>query len=143
MANQTANRECNRQEGRQLQLKSTNAHFYRGAAVVFNGTNDYVVKAGDTSGAQTAGVVAGEVDHTNDVAGDTSTRVEVYREGIFHFAYTGTAPKPGQKVCWSDDQTVALASVTTNDVLAGVVVEVDTTNSVCRVDISVAVKAGI
>ncbi len=140
MANQTVNREPSRQEGRQLALLASNLHFYRGALVAFNGTNNYVVKAADTAAMKIAGVVAGEVDNTALSAG--AGRVEVYREGVFTFATTGTAPKLGDKVYVSDDQTVAIASVPTNDIPVGVVVEIPETGY-ARVQIDVAVKGAL
>lgn len=145
MANQTADREPNRQEGRQLALPASNLRFYRGALVVFNGTNNYLVKAADTAAMKLAGVVAQSTDLTASVAGvDT---VEVYREGIFTFATSGAVPKLGDKVYIVDDQTVALASVTTNDVPVGVVVDTPTTSDTAtgyvRVQIDVAVKGAL
>lgn len=140
MSNQTAAREPNRQEGRQLALPASNLHFYRGALVAFNGTNNYLVKAADTAAMKIAGVVAGDFDLTSYVAG--AERCEVYREGVFEFATTGTAPKLGDKVYVSDDQTVAIASVTTNDIPVGTVVEIPSTG-LARVQIDVAVKGGL
>lgn len=140
MANQTANREPNRQEGRQLALLASNLHFYRGGIVVFNGTNNYVVKGADTAAMKLAGVVASEADLTDLSAGEG--RVEVYREGVFEFKTTGTAPKLGDKVYISDDQTVAIAATTTNDVPVGVVVEIPATGY-ARVQIDVAVKGAL
>lgn len=145
MANQTADREPNRQEGRQLALPASNLRFYRGSLVAFNGTNNYLVKAADTAAFKLAGVVAQSTDLTASVAGvDT---VEVYREGIFTFATSGAAPKLGDKVYMVDDQTVAIASVTTADIPVGIVVDVptssDTGTGFARVQIDVAVKGAL
>lgn len=137
MANQTANREPNRQEGKQLALKANNLHFYRGAAACFDGTTGLVIKAGDTAGAITAGVVAGEVDNTALAAG--AGRVELYREGVFEFVYGpggATDANVGDTVVWADDQTVTTAGVATNDITAGQIVEVVSATKV-RVQIKV------
>lgn len=145
MANQTADREAKRQEGRQLDLLAANLRFFKGALVAFNGTNNYVVKAADTAAMKVAGVVNQPVDLTASVAG--VDRVEVYREGIFSFAYSGTAPKLGDKVYVVDDQTVGVAATTTNDVPVGIVVDVPTTGdtpaNTCRVQIDVATKGAL
>jgi len=145
MSNQTADREPGRQEGRQLALPASNLRFYRGALVAFNGTNNYLVKAADTAAMKVAGVVAQSTDLTGASAG--AERVEVYREGVFTFAVSGTAPKLGDKVYVVDDQTVGIAATTTNDVPVGVVVDVptssDTATGYCRVQIDTAVKGAL
>lgn len=137
MANQTASREPNRQEGKQLALKANNLHFYRGAAAMFDGTTGFVIKAGDVAGGVTAGVVAGEVDLTSESAG--GARVELYREGVFEFTYGpggATDANVGDTVVWADDQTVTTAGAATNDVTAGQIVEVVSATKV-RVQIKV------
>lgn len=123
MANQTENREPNRQEGKQAAFPSAASHFYRGEGVSFAAATGYLAKMGDNAGDSFAGVVTRETDNSDAAAGDE--RVEVYREGVFEFAFSGTATQAdvGSDVYAVDSQTVALAATTTNDVLVGRIVE--------------------
>jgi len=125
MADQTTNREPDFQENFQKHLLASNLHFFRGEMVAWNGTNQYVVKAADTAAMKLAGVVRSETDLTAVAAG--AERVPVWRQGTFKFLTSGTAPKPGDLVYMVDSQTVAIASVTTNDIAVGTVEEIPAT----------------
>jgi hypothetical protein len=135
MANQTSDREPNRQEGLQLALKSNNLKFFRGALAMFDATSGLVVKAADTAGGVLAGVVAGQVDNTALAAG--VGRVELYRKGVFEFVYGpggATDALVGDTVVIADDQTVTTPGVAANDVTVGSIVEVVSATKV-RVEI--------
>lgn len=137
MTAQTANREPSRQEGKQLALKASNLHFYRGALAIFDATTGLVVKGADAAGGGLAGVVTGEVDLTSLAAG--AGRVELYREGVFEVTYGpggATDANVGDTVVIADDQTVTTAGVATNDVVAGQIVEVVSATKV-RIQIKV------
>lgn len=132
MADQTADREPNRQEGKIQSLAAGVAEYFRGEMVAFQ-TTGLLGKGGDDANTEFAGVV---VKHTDiDTAGD---RLDVYREGVFEFVYgPGDAAQDdcGTLVTMLDSQTVSLASVTTNDIIVGRIVEVVSVTKV-RVDIT-------
>lgn len=137
MANQTQDREPNRQEGLQLALKANNLKFYRGALAMFDATTGLVVKAADAAGGVLAGVVTGQKDLTALAAGEG--RVELYRHGVFELNYgpaNATDANVGDTVVIADDQTVTTAAVATNDVTVGQIVEVVSASKV-RVEIKV------
>lgn len=110
---------------------------YAGALVCRNASG-FLVPAADTAGLATAcGRAAQTVDNSAGAAGDLDAVVEA---GIFGFdGAAGLAAAPtaalGTNVMCSDDQTVNLASVTTNDIVAGQLVEYDTTTDTAWVKV--------
>jgi hypothetical protein len=94
-------------------------HIYAGAIVNVVASTGYAVPGADTSGHVCAGIALEEAD--NSSGADGAITVRVYKpEGWVKVATTGTAPTYGATLCVSDDTTVALASVTTNDITAGI-----------------------
>jgi len=132
MADQTADREPNRQEGKIQHLAAGVAEYFRGEAVAFQATG-LLGKGGDDASTEFAGIV---VKHNNIV--NSADRLEIYREGVFSFVYTpGDADQAdvGTLVYLEDSQSVDIAATTTNDVLVGRIVEVVSATEV-RVDIT-------
>lgn len=95
---------------------------YQGGLVMLNA--GYAVAGADTASCIFCGVAKETVDNSAGSAGDKS--VGVYTSGVFSFAASGAAVATwvGQKVFIVDDQTVALAATTSNDVLVGRCVKV-------------------
>jgi predicted RecA/RadA family phage recombinase len=96
---------------------------FAGALVSVVQATGFAQRSGDTSGHKFVGVADKNVKNSTGAAG--SKKVRVWARGVFPFACTGADQTwTGQKVYAVDDQTVALAATTTNDVLVGVVTEV-------------------
>jgi len=126
MADQTVNREPNRQEGKQAAFPSVAAHFYRGEGVSYAAATGYLAKMSATAGDAFAGVVTRETDNSGAAAGDE--RVEVYREGIFEFNIAAaTQADVGSDVYAVDSQTVKLSDAGTNILVGRIVELVDAT----------------
>lgn len=123
MANQTADREPNRQEDKVAEFDAAGAQdYHRGEALAFN-AGGYLDKAADTADFFFAGVCSEGKDLTDDSDGDE--KVSVYREGTFEFTFNATATQAnvGDEVTAVDSQTVDLAANTTNDIVVGRIVE--------------------
>ncbi len=97
-----------------------------GAGVTIISASGMAGNAGDTVGTKPAGIAepAGQgdddIDNTAGAAG--AKKVRVRTRGLARFAATGVdATWVGQTVYWVDNQTVALAATTTNDIPAGIV----------------------
>lgn len=124
MANQTAHRDYKRQQSESVAYKAAAVGpLYIGSMINLN-TSGYAKKASDTASELFVGVLREKVDNSAGAAGDKDAIV--YTEGAFEFAFSGTAAQVdvGKKVYVVDDQTVALAATTTNDVLVGRITEV-------------------
>jgi hypothetical protein len=134
MANLTADREDQRQDGIILSVPLSNVKVYKGSLLAFN-TSGYAVKAADTASFNLAGIAFEQVDNSAGSAGDKEVRV--WRTGVFELNFSGTASQAdvGKAVYMVDDNTVALAATTTNDVLVGRIVQFVTASKV-RVEIS-------
>jgi hypothetical protein len=134
MANLTADREDLRQDGILVQYPVSNVKLFKGSIVAVN-TSGYAVKGVDTASFFLAGVAYEQVDNSAGSAGDK--KIRVWRKGIFEFNFSGTASQAdvGKSVYMVDDNTVALAATTTNDVLVGRITEFVTASKV-RVEIS-------
>ena len=92
---------------------------FRGS-IVFNNASGYAVPAEDTANFSLAGVAREQVDNSAGANGDKT--VELYSSGIFHFAHSGLVQADvGKSVYAVDDQTVALAATTTNDIKVGTI----------------------
>jgi hypothetical protein len=120
MTNLTAPRPDQRQEGVLVEV------YLAAATKVFQGSNlninaaGYGKKAADTAGESFGGVVMETIDNTG-AAGDAYARV--WKEGVFSMNCAGaTQAWVGQDVFAVDDNLVALAATTTNDVRVGRVV---------------------
>lgn len=134
MSNLTAAREDNRADGVMLNLPMSAVKLWKGS-IVANNTTGYAAKAVDTSGFTLGGVAFETVDNSAGAAGDKYIRV--WRKGVFELNFSGTATQAdvGKAVYMSDDNTVALAATTTNDVLVGRIVEFVSATKV-RVELS-------
>lgn len=122
MANATAARDDKQSQGDVVAVKMSNVKLYAGTLLAYN-TSGYVVNAADTASFVFAGVAAETVDNSAGSAG--SAKIDVYTEGTFEVSYSGTATQAtvGTNAYLVDNQTVAAAATTTNDVLCGKVVE--------------------
>lgn len=121
MANLTASRADQRQNGELVDIPLA------AATKVFAGSNvNYNVaglgkKAADVASEIFAGVAMETIDNTG-AAGAKSVRV--WKEGVFSMnCASATQAWVGQKVHSVDDNLVALAATTTNDVVVGTVVQ--------------------
>lgn len=104
-------------------------------AVCINASG-YAVNGSDTAGLTFVGVSRERADNSGS-ATDGAIKVTVRREGAFAFKFSGTATiaDVGKVVCVVDNQTVALATTTTNDIACGKISQfIDASN--VRVDIA-------
>jgi hypothetical protein len=122
MANLTASRPDQRQEGILVDVILAPAtKVFQGSNVNYNAAGQ-AKKASDTAGEVFAGVAM----ETKDSAGtqDVDKYVRVWKEGVFSMNCAGaTQAWVGQLVHSVDDNLVALAATTTNDVAVGRVVQ--------------------
>lgn len=122
MADLTAPKNYRRQEGEKGPYKQAAVKLFQGALVSLN-TSGFAKKAADTASEIFVGVMEETVDNSAGAAGDKDAIV--WKTGEFDMAFSGTATQAdvGKKVYAVDDQTVALAATTTNDVLVGRITE--------------------
>ena len=80
--------------------------------------NGHAVNGADTAGLVCVGVA---METAVNAGSDGAVEIQVMRTGMFELATTGTAPAIGADATISDNQTVAAAATTTNDIKAGVV----------------------
>ncbi len=123
MADATAARDVKRADGDLITVPVDDGDtIYAGTLVMVN-TAGFAVKGADTASNLFVGVAADTVNNASGADGDK--KVAVYTEGTFEFAFSGTAAQAdvGKSVYAVDNQTVALAATTTNDVLVGKIVE--------------------
>lgn len=93
-----------------------------GGSLVARLTSTGLIQPGaDTASTTFAGVLREQ--KTGNASGTTAA--EVYQSGDFELGFSGTATEAdcGSIVYMADDQTVALAATTTNDIACGHVVE--------------------
>lgn len=139
MANITANKFNNIREGQFGKAPAYQAlEFFIGGAVCV-GSDGYLRKAADTAGFITAGIVsggdgpAGSTDNSLGASGDINI---AFRKGcdvwLNATGFTPAITDFNTKVYWSDDQTVAKAGTTTNDILAGRIVDFSGTTVLVR-----------
>ncbi len=118
-----------------------NVHIYKGALVCLNNAG-YVEPATNAADKVLAGVAYEECDNT--LAGHTQggKSVRLCRGGLFKFASAGIVQAEVGLYCYvSDDNMVEDAGVATQGVIAGVVVELESTD-VVWVDIEPGVNQG-
>lgn len=128
MADLTAARADGRQEGQLIAVKQAAVKIFKGANVCFN-TSGYATKAADTASFKFAGVAMETVDNSAGAAGDEEVRI--WREGVFDMnCASATQAWVGQTVYAVDDNLVALAATTTNDIPVGTVVAYTSATSV-------------
>src|SRR5690349_7533417 len=117
MTNLTASRPDQRQEGILVDVALSNVKVFKGSNLNYN-SSGYAKKASDTSGEIFAGVAMETIDNSAGSAGDLSVRV--WKEGVFSMVCSGASQAwVGQDVYAVDDNVVALAATTTNDVRVG------------------------
>lgn len=123
MAALTEERNTPESAGICLQLPAKDAEVLFAGALASLDANGEVVNAGDTASTKVLGRVEETVDNTND-----GENVKI-RRGAFWFDNDGniTAANIGDNATVLDNQTVSLASVTTNDIVAGKILDVDAT----------------
>lgn len=99
---------------------------YEGAIIMRNSSGDPVVGA-DTASCVCIGVASAAVTSSTT---NTTKFVNVEYGHEEWFASTGTFTKAsiGVGVCIADDQTIATAGVATNDVVVGILVQLETIN---------------
>lgn len=115
----TANRYTKHRDG------LVTAHPVKAGACIYKGgivcadTTGYAVAGADTAGYTVLGIALEAADNTAGSNGALSVRVQT--SGVFSFAGSGgiTQASLGDALCVVDDQTVALAATTTNDVAVG------------------------
>jgi len=120
MANLTAGRPDERQEGILNNEALAAVKVFKGSNLNYNSAG-FVTKASDTSGEIFAGVALETTDNSAGAAGDKDVRL--WKEGIFEMnCASATQAWVGKDVYAVDDNLVALAATTTNDVKVGRVV---------------------
>jgi len=94
------------------------AHIFKGSLVCADAAG-YAVPGGDSSGFTFMGVALEEADNSAGANGALSVRVQT--SGVFSFAKSGaiTQASVGVKLYVLDDQTVAPAATTSNDIPCG------------------------
>lgn len=126
----TARKDTRRQEAVILPFPVEEAtKIVEGALVSVNAAG-YAVNATDTASERVVGVASAEADNTSGA--DGAIDVTVWTNGAHSFvaAFSATIANVGDKVYAVDNQTVDLAATTTNDVLVGVIVGVESASQV-------------
>jgi hypothetical protein len=137
MADLTANRNLkNKVSGRTAEyiVKNTIA-IYVGELVAIEAATGKAVKASDTAAATASFAGIARTSGTGDSAGTVTIVVE--RRGTFWLPHGGTPAQTdvGKVACAKDGGAVDIASQTTNDMVVGKIVNVDTANSLLEVDL--------
>lgn len=128
-----AKKSTDRQNGDVYSFQQAAVKIWEGAIVSVNAAG-YATNGSDAANDVFVGIAEETVDNASGAAGDKS--IKVRRNGIYTFVFSGTATiaDVNTPVYIVDNQTVALAATTTNDVLIGRIVEFVTATKV-RVDI--------
>lgn len=123
MADATASREDFQSMGDRIPAKMKGSTTLYAGTLVMADANGWAIKAADTSACLFLGVAM--ETKTNSSATDGAAEIVLATEGTFEFEFSGTATQAvvGDPCCAVDNQTVALAATTTNDVLVGKIVE--------------------
>ena len=133
--------EARRQDGEIIAFPvKASTTIYKGALVAIDTSTGYAVPASDAANRIFVGVAVEKADNSSGSSGDETVRV--FRTGTFQFNCSSADQTwVGKKVYAVDDNTVALAATTTNDVLVGVVVSYESSTKV-KVAINGAAFAG-
>lgn len=126
----TARKGTRRQEAVILPFPvEENTKIVEGALVSVNAAG-YAVNATDTAGERVVGVASASADNTGGA--DGAIDVTVWTNGAHSFVsqFSATIANVGDKVYAVDNQTVDLAGVTTNDVLVGVIVGIESASQI-------------
>jgi hypothetical protein len=134
MANLTAAREDQHADGILLAVPMSAVKLFKGS-IVANNASGYAAKGADTASFTLAGIAYETID--NSAGSNGSQNIRVWRQGVFELNFTATATQAdvGKLVYMSDDNTVALAATTTNDVAVGRIVQFVSATKV-RVELS-------
>lgn len=138
MANVTTEYDGQRSAGQLKSIPMSAVKIWKGTLVAIN-TSGYAAKGADTASFLFAGVAYETVDNSAGAAGDKKIRVEKTGEYLFNFSGTASQADLGKAVYLVDDNTVALAATTTNDVLCGYIQEFVSASTV-RIRIDRAVQ---
>lgn len=128
-----AKKSTNFQQGIVYPFKQAAVKIWEGALVSVNAAG-YATNATDAANDVFVGIADETVDNSAGSAGDKT--IKVRRTGVYDMVFSGTATiaDVNTPVYVVDNQTVALAATTTNDVLVGRIVEFLSATKV-RVDI--------
>jgi hypothetical protein len=124
MAALTADKKTQYRDGIEASLPVDGGSVIYAGALVSANASGYLIPGADTASTTFQGVAREHVDNTSGADGAVSCLVR--RRGLFRVTSSSslTQANAGNKVYLVDDQTVALAAVTTNDIFCGVIVEV-------------------
>ncbi|MBC8138712.1 MAG: hypothetical protein H8F28_22760 [Fibrella sp.] len=123
MATLTANYDGERKDGDLVAYNIAAAtKIYKGALVAVTDATGYLTNASDAAGTTFAGIAFEGGDNSSGAAGGLGLRVE--KTGTFILDFSGSTSQAiiGKKVYAVDNQTVALAASTANDLYVGDVV---------------------
>lgn len=139
----TANANRPRKEGvMQTFAVEDDKHIYKGAMVVLN-TAGYLEPATNAANKLFVGVAYEECDNTLTGHSQGGKSVRVLRKGVFKFASAGIVQADIGELCYvSDDNTVEDAGTATQGVVAGIPIELASTD-VVWVDIEPGVEVGV
>lgn len=139
MSNITANKFNNIREGQFGSAPALAATKYFIGGGICIDSDGRARKAGDTAGFVTGGICSGgtgPAGSADNSAGANDAIDITFRKGcdvwLEATGFTPAATDYNVKVYWSDDQTVAKAGTTTNDILAGRIVGFDGTKVLVR-----------
>ena len=126
----TARKDTRRQEAVILPFPvEENTKIVEGALVSVNAAG-YAVNATDAAGERVVGVASDLADNTGGADGAIDVTVWTGGAHTFVSQFSATIANVGDKVYAVDNQTVDLAATTTNDVLVGVIVGVESASQV-------------
>jgi hypothetical protein len=123
MAALTANYEADEKRGEIVAYGvGTNKDIFKGALVVVEDTSGYAEAGSDATGKTFVGVAYERADNNPGTGGALTVRVRKTGSYVYNFSGSWGPGVVGKKVYLVDDNTVALAATTTNDVYCGDVV---------------------
>lgn len=122
----TADKAVEYRDGIEIEyLVKTSSQIYAGALVMVAVADGLLIPAADTASCAFQGVAL------ENVLGDGTLTCRVRKTGVFKVVTSGlTQAAVGSMAYAVDDQTVALAATTTNDVPVGRIVKFDSATSV-------------
>jgi len=135
----SADYEAKREDGFILEYPIKDAEdIYKGALVMTTDANGYLYAGADSTSVTFQGVAV-EKSLSADVTTDSdgARNIRVFKTGTFEFVVTGTASQAwvGFKLYISDDATVALVGVPSNDCYCGTCVRyIDATHVLVQID---------
>jgi hypothetical protein len=135
MAALTANRYTKHRDGLvSAQPVKGGSRIYKGSLVCADSTG-YAVPGADTANFVFLGIALEEANNIGGANGAISVRVQTL--GVFSFAKSGsiTQANVGANLYIVDDQTVALAATTTNDILCGQLEALDGSDAWLRIQL--------